>query len=118
METLHLLTPPPALAQEGYTIMNASRPLVGDYTWQADFIHGSHYAAVKNNDDAVKTNESLDAWVLKYYTEEEARATLIKRYRERFAGKPILAKVESKLATYTYSQLQEAFHSEMNKVQL
>ena len=114
MKTLHILAPPPALAQQGYTIMNASRPLVGDVTWQADFIHGSHYAAVKGDNDAARTNESLGACVLKYYTEKEARATLIAHYKKQFAGKPILKQVESKLAACSYKQLQEVFHSQMN----
>jgi len=71
---------------ESHVIFNASRPLPGHLTWQADFCHGVFYAAVDaTKPDAVRLARqciSLDGWVLQFITEEAATTALQAWYDE------------------------------------
>jgi len=66
---------------EGWIIMNAPRPLIGDKEWQGDFRHGVFYAAIDPNNDEppgaewrIQQNKDLDGWVLKCVSQEEVNA--------------------------------------------
>ncbi len=76
-------------------VFNAPRPLAGDKVWQGEFIHGYFYSSVsdvneKYTRDMMKTNLSLDAYVIEYVTLDQAltmsRNDYVKQgYEDRFS---------------------------------
>lgn len=66
----------PQSIPDDWLIFNASRPLVGDKTWDGDFVHGRHYAAIDPNgkyaDRNIEQNRKLDGWALNYKSHDDA----------------------------------------------
>lgn len=60
---------------EGFTVVNASRPLSGDDAWEGDYLRGIHYAASKTNQFA-KHWTDYDAKQVVVVTNEEILALL------------------------------------------
>lgn len=83
----NLLATRPAHIPADSIIFNAPRPIYGSECWQGDFCSGIFYAAVHvdNPDRAfcIKQNKSLDARVLAYVTESEARQMVADYYASR-----------------------------------
>jgi hypothetical protein len=82
--------PRPAHIPTGWIIFNAPRPLNGSEvsgncwaTWEGEFHHGCHYAAVNPRDpyafQMIRDNIALDGWVARYVTNEEI-ATAMETY--------------------------------------
>ena len=73
-----------------WIIFNAPRPLVGNKTWQGDFLSGIFYAAVDPSDamahDFISNNETNGAKIVEYTTVGEhaasIRAKVISEYPE------------------------------------
>ena len=74
--------PRPAHIPADWIVFNAPRPLDGSElgsnrwaTWEGEFHHGIHYAAVNPRDSfaiqRIRDNVALDAWVVRYVTDEE-----------------------------------------------
>jgi len=80
----------PENINSGWIIFNAPRPLVGNKTWQGDFISGIFYAAVDPSDamahDFISNNEMNGAKIIEYTTVNkhvaDIRAKVIAEYPE------------------------------------
>jgi hypothetical protein len=81
----NLLIERPADVPADAIIFNAPRPLYGTTTWQGDFCSGIFYAAVNADDpyrmEWIKENQKLDARVLAYVPESEARQKVAGYYK-------------------------------------
>ena len=87
-------------------VFNAPRPLAGDKTWQGEFVHGIWYSSVIDIDDPytrnmMETNLSLDAYVIQYFTKEEA----IKIARDDYIARGY----EDKFSEFSPAKLEELF---------
>lgn len=73
---------------KNWLIFNAPRPLLGDEEWQGDFQHGIFYAAIDPNGyipkSWVKSNCSLDGWLIEYISEKEAIQKAKDYYYEQY----------------------------------
>ena len=109
MREYHIIADRPTNVPQTWEIHNAPRPLAGQTFWQGDFIHGVFYAAFAPDDQFAemftKTNGSLDAYRLTYYTEAQAREEL----------KKIFPRYADKIALQDRQHVIELFSSRMNK---
>lgn len=68
---LSLFEPRPEGIKDGWIIMNAPRPLIGNEEWEGAFHHGIFYAAIdplveEHTERILKYNVSMDGWVVDF----------------------------------------------------
>jgi hypothetical protein len=91
----------------GYTVYNAPRPLLGHELWQGDFRHGIFYAAVAPDDldefgDAPtfhKRNRELDGYTCEIITKEAVMAYGVK----------VAEEYNRNLADFEYDDIVKSF---------
>lgn len=108
MKEIHVIGERPAIPED-WIICNAPRPLTGDETWEGEFQHGIFYAALNPHDFFFKIslarNQTLDAWMVLYYSEAEARACL----------KAFYPRYEDKIDDLPFEIMADSFHERMNR---
>ena len=71
-----------AIQLNGWTVVNAPRPLPGRVQWEGEFRHGVHYAAGPLDEFADRW-ASLDAWPVMPITNMEIVMLIEKRAKDR-----------------------------------
>ena|GEM_PF-2688397 len=97
---------------ENWLIFNAPRPLLGHKEWTGDFYHGRFFVAVDPAgyipEQWIKANCSLDGWLIKYISEEDAIQQAKNFYHENY---PAITNTINSLDNAT---LIKAFHHNFN----
>ncbi|HHH9443113.1 TPA: hypothetical protein ACP32N_005101 [Pseudomonas aeruginosa] len=103
----------------GHILMNAARPLLGQQTFQGDFLRGRFYAALDPTDSFsevyARENLKLDGKVVCVVTREQATALILDgcRYRDKYMAMEdderwsILCDQISKLQDLAFAEFME-----------
>lgn len=86
MRTRRIIAERPANILNTWTIMNAPRPLKGRVEWTGDFVCGVFYAAISSKtkeSDFFEFNQSQDATILEYITQQKVVDEMIAYYQTR-----------------------------------
>lgn len=87
MRTRRIIAERPAKIPKTWTIMNAPRPLMGHEMWTGDFISGVFYVGLNKEESSYDTkfdfNQSQDATILHYTTQQEVVDEMIDYYQAR-----------------------------------
>ena len=69
---------PPEPIPDGWLIVNAPRPIGGEITWEGEFRHGMYWAAAPADTADRAGWEALDAWPVRFVTDNEIAAEVIR----------------------------------------
>jgi len=97
---------------EDWLIFNAPRPLLGDKEWKGDFQHGIFYVAVDPKgyipESWIKSNCSLDGWLVEYISESEAMKKATDYYHKEYPNQT------EAIGNLGERDLLQAFHLRFN----